>query len=567
MPSAFAAHELRKRYDTVDALRGVSLEVREGEVVGLLGPNGAGKSTLAKIACGLVRPTAGGAEVAGHAAGSVEARARIGYLAELFRFPGWATADELLLLHQRLAGSSGGPAEREELLALVGLPDAAGTRAGKMSKGMQQRLGIAQALVGSPRLLLLDEPTSALDPAGRKVVRRLLDEVRGRGVSVLLSSHLLSEVELVCDHVAILVKGEVVQRGTAAELRKARGVQVETASGKRLFEGAGRDDAPDRRGAGGERRERLRGRGALLDARGRISRGRRGGRDLKRLADARVIVGYAVSESLRRRVVAVVAALTAAFLVLYALGAHFAFDEVEGMRLTGGALVDEQALVGGTIFGLAMFAVLFLGSVLAIFLTNGVVRGDADAGLLQPLVVRPLGRGTLLVARWAGAAVASTVYVIVVYLLALAITNVAGDWTPGSVLLPALALALAVAIVGAISVLVSVFLASSAQGIAVFMIFGAGLVGGLLGQIGDALGSARLQSIADIVSTALPFEALYQAGLYLIATDETGFTRAAIELGPFGGSQEGSPGLVVFSVAYTAGALALAVAAFARRDL
>ncbi len=244
MAPVFAAHDLRKRYDTADALRGVSLEVAEGEVVGLLGPNGAGKSTLAKIACGLVRPTGGSAEVAGHPAGSAGARERIGYLAELFRFPGWATADELLRLHQRLAGSSGGRAEREELLALVGLPDAARTRTGRMSKGMQQRLGIAQALVGSPGLLLLDEPTSALDPAGRKVVRRLLDEVRGRGVSVLLSSHLLTEIELVCDHVAILVKGEVVERGTTAELRKARGVEVETATGKRLFEGAGREDAP-----------------------------------------------------------------------------------------------------------------------------------------------------------------------------------------------------------------------------------------------------------------------------------------------------------------------------------
>ena len=241
---AFVAHDLRKRYDRVDALRGVSLEVGESEVVGLLGPNGAGKSTLAKIACGLVRQTAGSAQVSGHQAGSAAARARVGYLAELFRFPAWATADELLLLHQRLARSTGGRAEREELLALVGLTDAAGTRAGNMSKGMQQRLGIAQALVGRPGLLLLDEPTSALDPAGRKVVRGLLDEVRGRGVSVLLSSHLLSEVELVCDHVAILVGGEVVERGTAAELRKARGVQVETAAGMRLFEGAGREDAP-----------------------------------------------------------------------------------------------------------------------------------------------------------------------------------------------------------------------------------------------------------------------------------------------------------------------------------
>jgi ABC-2 type transport system ATP-binding protein len=244
MMPAFAARDLRKRYDSAEALRGISLEVPEGEVVGLLGPNGAGKSTLAKIACGLVRPTGGSAEVVGHPAGSAEARARVGYLAELFRFPGWATADELLRIHQGLARSDGGAAERADLLGLVGLAEAAGKRAGKMSKGMQQRLGIAQALIGSPDLLLLDEPTSALDPSGRKVVRELLAEVRGRGVSVLLSSHLLTEVELVSDQVVILVDGEVVESGTSAELRRPRGVQVETAGGVRMFEGAGKEDAP-----------------------------------------------------------------------------------------------------------------------------------------------------------------------------------------------------------------------------------------------------------------------------------------------------------------------------------
>ena len=244
MTAAFVADGLRKRYEGTEALRGVSLEVGAGEVVGLLGPNGAGKSTLAKIACGLVRPTTGSARIAGHAAGSAAARGEIGYLAELFRFPAWATADELLSLHQRLARSQGGAGERAELLGLVGLADAAATRVGAMSKGMQQRLGIAQALVGAPRLLLLDEPTSALDPAGRKVVRRLLAELRSRGVSVLLSSHLLSEVELVCDHVAIIVAGEVVERGTAAELQKPQGVRIETKSGVRIVERAAREDVP-----------------------------------------------------------------------------------------------------------------------------------------------------------------------------------------------------------------------------------------------------------------------------------------------------------------------------------
>src|SRR5215217_5139856 len=194
MVPALLVDEAAKRYGRVQALDGVSLEVQPGELVGLLGPNGAGKSTLVKIACGLIRASRGRAEICGAPAGSPPARASLGYLAELFRFPGWYSADEVLLLHQRLGGSEGGETERRELLELVGLTDARGRKVETMSKGMQQRLGIAQALVGDPRLLLLDEPTSALDPAGRRVVRRLLETLRDRGVSVLLNSHLLSEV-------------------------------------------------------------------------------------------------------------------------------------------------------------------------------------------------------------------------------------------------------------------------------------------------------------------------------------------------------------------------------------
>jgi ABC-2 type transport system ATP-binding protein len=235
---------LQKSYGTTRALAGVDLEVREGELVGLLGPNGAGKSTLVKIACGLVRASAGAAAIGGSPAGSPEAHRALGYLAELFRFPDWLNADELLTMHQRLAGSDGGPAERERLLAAVGLLEAAGRRVGAMSKGMQQRLGIAQAMVGSPRLLLLDEPTSALDPAGRRTVRRLLEDLRGRGVAVLLNSHLLSEVELVCDRVAIIARGELVAAGTPAELSRAGGVEVETGNGTRVYEDARREDAP-----------------------------------------------------------------------------------------------------------------------------------------------------------------------------------------------------------------------------------------------------------------------------------------------------------------------------------
>jgi len=236
---------LRKSYRGQEALAGIDLEVGAGELVGLLGPNGAGKSTLTKIACGLVRPSLGRAEVLGKPAGSPIARAALGYLAELFRFPGWCSADELLRLHQRLVGSDGGAAERAELLEMVDLGEAAGKRVEAMSKGMQQRLGIAQALVGSPRLLLLDEPTSALDPVGRRIVRELLEEVRGRGVAVLLNSHLLSEVELVCDRVAIIARGRLIKAGSPEELAGPGGVEVETGAGVRVFEGAGREQAPD----------------------------------------------------------------------------------------------------------------------------------------------------------------------------------------------------------------------------------------------------------------------------------------------------------------------------------
>jgi ABC-2 type transport system ATP-binding protein len=222
MTAALAVRGLAKRYGAVEALAGVDLEVREGELVGLLGPNGAGKSTLVKIACGLVRASRGEAEINGLPAGSREARRSLGYLAR----------------------STGGQHERHELLQLVGLSDARDRRVEEMSKGMQQRLGVAQALVGSPPLLLLDEPTSALDPVGRRTVRELLEELRRRGTSVLLNSHLLSEIELVCDRVAILLHGRLVAEGSPAELARSRGVEIETDEGVRLFEGASREDAP-----------------------------------------------------------------------------------------------------------------------------------------------------------------------------------------------------------------------------------------------------------------------------------------------------------------------------------
>jgi ABC-2 type transport system ATP-binding protein len=240
------ARGLTKSYRATAALRGVDIDVAAGEVVGLLGPNGAGKSTLTKLLCGLVRADSGTATIGGAPAGSTPARSRIGYLAELFRFPGWATAEEVLTTHQRLVHrTSGDPAaERQALLSEVGLGHAALTRIEAMSKGMQQRLGLAQALIGGPSLLLLDEPTSALDPAGRHTVREVLARARDRGTAVLLNTHLLGEVELLADRVVLIDAGKVVAQGAVAELTAVHGVTVETDQGRTDHPDVSRDQIP-----------------------------------------------------------------------------------------------------------------------------------------------------------------------------------------------------------------------------------------------------------------------------------------------------------------------------------
>lgn len=284
-------------------------------------------------------------------------------------------------------------------------------------------------------------------------------------------------------------------------------------------------------------------------------------------ATALVVARFALVESLRRRVFLVVTVLTVAFLVLYGLGANFAFKEATQNGIASEDFVDAQTIAGQTIFGLAMFATLFLGAVLAVFLTIGVVRGDAETGLLQPLVVRPLGRRWMLFARWAAAAMTSAVYVLVVYAVALLITTSLGDWEPSQKLVPGLLLAFAVANLAAFSVLASVFLSATAQGIAVFMTFGAGLTGGLLGQIGAVLSSNGLSTVAEVVTTLLPFEALYQDGLYRLTSETVGIERVFVNLGPFGGAQEASLALFAWAVVMTVGLLLLAGSAFTRRDL
>jgi ABC-type transport system involved in multi-copper enzyme maturation permease subunit len=291
------------------------------------------------------------------------------------------------------------------------------------------------------------------------------------------------------------------------------------------------------------------------------------------LRGAVIVGGYAVQESIRRRVFPVVLVLTLAFLGLYSFGVYKAYQSIdpgstESIGNSGeAALVDTQVLFSATLFGLSIFAVLFLGTVLAIFLTHAVVRGDAERGLLQPLVVRPVGRAALLAGRFGAAALVCAVYVILVYSASLLITHWVTGWWPDQIVLPALELALAIAVVVAISLFGSIFLSAIANGIAIFMVFGAGLVAGLLGQIGEALNSDSLNTIANVSTWALPFEAMYQDALNGITSETAGFTKVALSLGPFGGAQPAGAWLWPYVIGYLAALGAIGLWAFNRKDL
>jgi Cu-processing system permease protein len=278
-----------------------------------------------------------------------------------------------------------------------------------------------------------------------------------------------------------------------------------------------------------------------------------------------IVAGFALRESVRRRVFVVVALLTVVFLALYGLGTWQAYKSVDVGELDNG--VELKIVAGAILLGLSMFATLFLGAILAVFLTLGAVRGDAERGLLQPLLVRPLSRGTFLLGRFVAAASVCVTYVIAVFLASVVITHAFGGWWPDRVVLPALELGAGVAVLVALALAGSVVLSSTANGIAVFMLFGAGLTAGLLGEIGEALDSHTLSNVAKITSWALPFEALYQQALAAITQDTVGFTRLAIDLGPFGGARTFGPLLGPYTLAYVGTVAALALWRFRRSDL
>src|SRR5216117_2882028 len=250
--AAIQTQDLAKRYGRIDALAGLTMTVPRGEVFGFLGPNGAGKTTAVKLLLGLLKPTSGQGWLLGRRLGDLGARRRIGYLPELFRYQAWLSAREVLGLHCELAPlpRSSWKDEIRTVLETVGLSDRVNDRVGTFSKGMQQRLGLGAALLGEPELVFLDEPTSALDPVGRHDVREIIRGLASRGSAVFLNSHLLSEVEQVCDRVAVVDHGRVIASGTMDDLLGGTAVRVRvtglTQADKNKLSGFGRlDDEGD----------------------------------------------------------------------------------------------------------------------------------------------------------------------------------------------------------------------------------------------------------------------------------------------------------------------------------
>ena len=279
------------------------------------------------------------------------------------------------------------------------------------------------------------------------------------------------------------------------------------------------------------------------------------------------IILYAIGEAVRRKVFLVVIVLTAIFLGLDALANHYIFSDLATFHVPADAAVDKRTFAGSFVVGMSMFATLFLGVVLAVFLTLGAVSGDAERGLLQPLVVRPIGRRSMLLARFLAAAGVCAVYVFLVYIIAVTITGTEGSWWPHAIVLPGILLAAAVVLMTAMSLLGSVFLGGTANGIAIFMLFIAGLVAGLLGSIGHALGSHTISHAATIAAWVLPFEALYQDALKQITLGTHGFTEFLVRLGPFGGAYNSGWGVRAWAAAYLVIVGVTALAAFERRDL
>ena len=394
--------------------------MRRGEIFGFLGPNGAGKSTSIKMLLGLAKPTGGEAWVLGAPAGNVEVRRKIGFLPENFRFYEWLTPAELLHLHGRLCGVPASQLAKRvpALIDLVGLTPHSDKRLQNFSKGMLQRIGLAQALVHEPDLIFLDEPTSGLDPLGRRMVRDIIRAQRERGATVFLNSHMLSEIEITCDQVVFIREGEVVtSRDMRAQHEEAVRVEVRArklsqecvaglarwsalrAGGRRAADADGavarrasRNFALSRRGG----RRGLPVHAAAHDARGTVHE--RHGRGSGILMGVWIMAGITFREAARKKILWTALLAGVAFLIVFGIGLHFQVDDFRNSSVP--PFLRYQVVSAMLMIGL--YTVDLLAVVMTTLTSVDTIAGEITSGTIHAIATKPLDRWQILIGKWLG---------------------------------------------------------------------------------------------------------------------------------------------------------------------
>ena len=595
---------LSKHYRGVAALSDLTMTVPRGEVFGFLGPNGAGKTTSVKLLMGLARPTSGQAWVLGAPLGDRATRRHIGYLPELFRYQGWLRAREVLGLHCELARlpRASWTGEVDDALTAVGLAERGQDRVGTFSKGMQQRLGLGVALLGGPTMVFLDEPSSALDPVGRRDVREIIRTLKARGTTIFLNSHLLTEVEQVCDRVAIVDHGRVVAIGTLDGLLAARvGVRVRATGvdeGARA-ELAGFGEVSESEGwisiagatpedvtevvaglvARGARVYAVEPRHQSLEERfmellGGDRQGR--GRGPVSAVDIQpwavwVIARLTVREASRRKLLMALLVLTAVVISLTLIG----FYLIKGIGGTTEPLTPlEVKTITSQLLIFVMFLFSFVLALSAVFVAAPQISGDVESGIALSMLTRPISRVDVVLGKWLGLVAVMAVYIAGAVALELVGVKLITDYQPPEPLWLVGYLVAEAVVLMTLALMISTRLSGMTGGVIALGAYGISWIGGIAGAIGTAFQNSTVTHVGTITQLLLPTDGLWRGAVYslepatfITVARSAGTAGRGLAANPFFAMNGPEPAYLGWVAAWLVALLALTVYSFQKREI
>ncbi len=578
---AIVTDNLRKVYGSQTAVGGLTLEVPRGEIFGFLGPNGAGKSTSIKMLLGLVHPTAGRAEVLGRAPDDVAMRRRIGFLPEDFRFYDWLTGIELLDFHGRLSGMSGPALGRRipEVLALVGLGGEGNRRIRGYSKGMLQRIGLAQAIIHEPELIFLDEPTSGLDPMGRRLVRDILRAERARGATVFLNSHLLSEIEVTCDQVAFIRAGEVVAThdlrvSAAGDVRvvvSARNVTPEAvtaldrwatatafdAGQLQLHAAVDRSAARHRAAPGGSGRRHLRRHAGARLARGPLRTDHGGGQ--RPMNNIWIMARITWREAARRRILwtALLAALV--LLAIFAIALRLQVVEFQSRAMS--PFVRYQVESGMLMVGL--YVCDLLAVVLTILTSIDTLAGEISSGTIHAVATKPVARWQILLGKYLGFTAMVIVYVVLTFSSTVAVSQAVTGVVPQHAVRGATLIIFECLVALGVTFLLGTWFTTLTTGVIALGLQAVAFLGGWLEQVSGFSQSVHIVTLGVVSSLIMPGESLWRRAAYEMQTPLAG----SLSFSPFANVSIPSIVALDYAAFYLAVVVSVAILHFHRRDL